>query len=299
MYSQNNGSCAKGKIKSERSVVSQKSNIKSRSIFPKIRFWVGFAVLVGIFIATYFYVAFSPCVWLRLGPITFMCPVGFFEIILSAKTVPLSLLPGMAMVFLLIFAIGRAWCGWVCPASLAGSSAAGLFKWLLPTFLFQSVRKGYGKVSVFAQTRVQFSFADGLAVFAGLLLGIAVFSYPFWSIICPLGVVSRNIVAFGTNFHLRFDMLFLLLPLLVLPFFKGGWKCSCPVGLTHGLVSGNKALLKPVLKLDNNCNQCGLCKKLCPVEQNPALGVVDSALCTRCGICVEKCPKNSLAFKIK
>ncbi|MGA1824352.1 MAG: 4Fe-4S binding protein [bacterium] len=77
------------------------------------------------------------------------------------------------------------------------------------------------------------------------------------------------------------------------------WCRFCPMGTMQGMI-GKKSYL---LKIGRDCSQCGLCKKVCPIETYPGLyknkGKVNSEDCMRCFNCVVNCPHNALSFNKK
>jgi len=74
------------------------------------------------------------------------------------------------------------------------------------------------------------------------------------------------------------------------------WCSVCPMATFQGLFSSSNYLLK----VEENCRQCGVCGKSCPLEITPGLyrnqGFVDGSLCMRCANCVQNCPKQALSF---
>ena len=53
-----------------------------------------------------------------IGTLCALCPVGFLQIAAASGSVPWALLPGVLIVLLIVFALGRAFCAWLCPTSL-------------------------------------------------------------------------------------------------------------------------------------------------------------------------------------
>ncbi len=45
------------------------------------------------------------------------------------------------------------------------------------------------------------------------------------------------------------------------------------------------------------CNQCGVCKEVCPsdaISNNDGIYIIDPKKCTLCQICVNECPQNAM-----
>jgi ferredoxin-type protein NapH len=74
------------------------------------------------------------------------------------------------------------------------------------------------------------------------------------------------------------------------------WCNFCPMATMQGLYSQNTYLLK----VTDDCKQCGLCRKVCPVQTYPGeyktQGYVPSKECMRCGNCIVNCPKKALSL---
>ena len=74
------------------------------------------------------------------------------------------------------------------------------------------------------------------------------------------------------------------------------WCSLCPMAIFQGLIAPRTYLLQ----VGENCRECGVCEKVCPIETNPgrmrSMGSVKSADCMRCGNCVVNCPAGALKF---
>ncbi len=273
---------------------------KSRSAwYRRARVITGAFVLLGIMAASRLNVPFSPCVFLRLGPVTLACPLGTLEVNLAGHTLIWGLLPGFIIVCALLFILGRMWCGWVCPASLAGNAIGNACAFLLPG-PSSAVKSRWRGLAEKISGRFSPGKAQMLGLLFGLLLGALIFGYPFWSIVCPLGVVSRALIEAAVHLRPRLDLLFLLLPVLGMLFFRWGWKCACPVGLLHGLAAAPGRTLLPMAdpNAPKPCNECGLCRLVCPAGLYPAKEI-STALCTKCLRCIEHCPRGCLKLALR
>ncbi|MDR2503932.1 MAG: 4Fe-4S binding protein [Deltaproteobacteria bacterium] len=268
---------------------------KSHLSYARLRLSIGVLMLAGIAAAARLGWPFSPCVFLRLGDLVLACPLGALEVSLAGHTLIAGLLPGFLLSAALIFLLGRLWCGWLCPASLAGSALARAGGFLIPGAA-GAMRQRRRKLAAFTAP-LALGRTHALGFLCGLLLGAYIFRYPLWSILCPLGVVSRSIIEAALFFRPRWEAVFLLLPCLMALFWKNGWKCACPVGLTHGMLALPNRTFTPALKTKQNCTRCGLCAKACAAGLEPHKGIT-TLDCSKCLRCLEHCPKGCLKLEL-
>ena len=135
---------------------------------------------------------------------------------------------------------------------------------------------------------------DTMALIAGLALGTALFGYPAFSLICPVGVVSRNIIELAVHGRLRSDLVLLVIPVIFGLFYKTGWKCFCPVGVVRGVLAGENKTLVPVVNRDT-CLSCGKCSRKCPAGIDVEHTVPDPTICSKCFVCVDTCPVKAVS----
>jgi len=263
----------------------------------KLRSWSGFLVLTGILLAAYFQYPFSGCSYLKLGYLRLVCPVGFVEATLATKSIIWELVPGFAIICILLFVLGRAYCSWVCPAAQAGDKLVGFIGKFMPPSLMNGVGRKWRRARKRISGKLNLGFRDGTALFIGAGVGIAVFGYPFFCLFCPIGVVSRNLIELATHYTLRLELVMLALPLLLGLFFRSGWKCMCPVGTLRGLIAKPNRTLIPI-KNTELCNGCRKCEQVCPSGLSPFLNILDPTKCIKCFKCVDECPQKALAVKI-
>jgi ferredoxin len=70
----------------------------------------------------------------------------------------------------------------------------------------------------------------------------------------------------------------------------------CPIGAVYSLF--NKGSLMHLKMGDADaCGQCGLCRKVCPMDIDPEKSQ-NQLECIRCNECVANCPKSCLKFKV-
>jgi ferredoxin len=68
----------------------------------------------------------------------------------------------------------------------------------------------------------------------------------------------------------------------------------CPIGAVYSLF--NKGSLMHLAFDKNTCIQCGICRKVCPMDIDPVQNP-NQLECIRCNECVAACPKSCLKFR--
>lgn len=271
--------------------------MKDKSAIPGLRarrtvHTVLFALLV---LGVWQGIAFTGCTYLQIGFLRLICPVGFIEALLSTRTVLWELVPGFLFILGLIVLLGRAYCAWICPATFVARQGLWVCSAVFPAKVTKAVAASLSAVRGKIHTLWQPTGGDALAVCVGLGLGIVLAGYPAWSIICPVGTLSRGIIDGVIHHQLRLDSLFLLLPVLAGLLHVHGWKCLCPLGSVHGAISvANRTARVRV----PSCVHCRACAKVCPMGLQPdSTGTFTDRNCIKCLECLNVCPKRPAKSK--
>ena len=145
-------------------------------------------------------------------------------------------------------------------------------------------------------------------ILGGALASSAVFGFPVFCLICPVGLTFALTVALWrlfefneTNWAILWFAGFLVLELLVLR----RW-CSrfCPLGALWTLASRLNRFFRPTAREDL-CTRmthgvpCTICRDVCPEGIDPASVANDPMLlarCTKCGACAAACPTGAVHF---
>ena len=145
-------------------------------------------------------------------------------------------------------------------------------------------------------------------ILGGALASSAVFGFPVFYLICPVGLTFALTVALWrlfefneTNWAILWFAGFLVLELLVLR----RW-CSrfCPLGALWTLASRLNRFFRPKAREDL-CTRmthgvpCTICRGVCPEGIDPASVANDPMLlarCTKCGACAAACPTGAVHF---
>jgi ferredoxin-type protein NapH len=255
-----------------------------------IRHYVRLAVIILIVSAAFFGLPIAGCCYMKIGYLRLICPIGFLEVCLATHRFYWTLFPAFLAVFLILFLLGRFFCSWVCPASFLGQQVQKVAKKILPRRLVSIVLCGWRK---FENKAPQLGHRDSIALMVGAFIGIFLFGYPFISLFCPIGVISRNIIELFIHFRLRYDLALVIIPLMFGLFFTRTWKSCCPIGTLRGLEASFNRTFIPVVDHDL-CKACGKCQRVCPFGLNPQEGVVDTQLCVKCLQCIDACPQKAI-----
>jgi ferredoxin-type protein NapH len=261
----------------------------------KLRDWWRSLSIVLIVAAIFFKLPITFCA-LQLGFVFLICPMGFLEFSLAAKSFAIQLLPGMLIVIASIIIFGRAFCSWLCPSRFFGNMTQTIGHKKIP-LIESSIRTRYINLRNHINGKLNLNWRDGMALFAGLMIGIWIFEFPAYTIFCPIGVLSRNLIELGTHFRLRWDLFFLAIPLVVGLFFNLGWKCACPVGLLQGVLATSNRTFQPVIQQDR-CAGCGKCVENCGAGVNLHKNEFSSFSCSKCLNCIRDCNKKAVDLKL-
>ena len=219
------------------------------------------------------------CAALGLSMLRFICPIGFLEISLATRSIVWTALPYTLLALGIVVLVGRFPCGWLCPIYKFKHRAASV----LPIGRLQSASR---------RVPVRATWRDGVAVLVGVLAVSAITGYPVYCIVCPIGILSRNLISLGTHFTLHPDVILLAFYPLVLGVFMD-WQRVCPVGGVGGLAN-QTAPLQPVGVNREACNRCGECLEACPEDIRLFEEDIDMGSCTACLLCYEACPGNAV-----
>ena len=142
------------------------------------------------------------------------------------------------------------------------------------------------------------------AVLVGTLASAAVFGFPVFCLICPVGLTFATII--GLWNLVQFDepsWALIIFPIILIAEVTVLRKwCSkiCPISALVSLLSNLNVTLRPRVKADaclrSRGVDCHACVDVCPEQLDPHSGRIPE--CSKCGKCVEACPAKAISIKL-
>ena len=252
----------------------------------------------SLLLVSYDYV--GPGAWL-------ICPVGGLQTLLTGQVTIVLLLPTVvALVLFLIpnFVLGNVFCGWACPLGTLIDSFDTAVERFMPTLNLR--REEFAKRNTEKERSTQgflcptcffgkiignryASVANGVLVAS--LVGSAVFQFPVFCTICPIGISTKGMFHLKAWTRITGAMMPIILELWAIPAIaillslrmKRYWcRKICPVGVTLNIAGSFSPLVRPTV-VSEKCVMKG-CPKDCEdyhMDYCAACRVVDRKRCER------------------
>ncbi|MDR3307635.1 MAG: 4Fe-4S binding protein [Coriobacteriales bacterium] len=255
-----------------------------------------------------------------------ICPLGALESFLASKSFFLRTLIVFAAAVILTVALGKVFCAWVCPVApvrtlldliarrrqtskLAdkdtGESKLQTTELAAVSGAVDQSGSGCAKdCSTCASKRAKLDSRH--LVLAGSLLSAAIFGFPVFCLVCPIGLIFGTIIVVwqfigfdDVSLSLLIYPALLIVELLVLR----KWCAKfCPLGALLSLLSLPNRLLRP--KVDTaKCLRakgadCHVCQDVCPEGIDPHFsdGLHE---CSKCALCKDECPSKAITIPLR
>lgn len=223
-----------------------------------------------------------------IGPVWITDPLIGLQAVLTTIKMDQQLLLSMVIPVLVAFALGRVFCGWVCPQNTISEMADALAEKL-------------GIKRVFAaRTKARARYA----VLAVLLLLVPLTSIPLAGFLSAPGIISVQTAQFVSHHAVGLELSLIGLIVASELFLMRRVWCNtiCPVGSFLGLFRARRTL-KVIFAEDGGrlCGKCLACVDSCPLGLDPMRAGLYPQ-CHNCGACVAVCreikaEKSPLVFK--
>lgn len=273
------------------------------------------------------------------GAISLICPVGALSTLVASKTLVPQVVISLAIVVLLIVLFGRAFCGWLCSVPVMQrvlgvhpddkkrkkkAKRASYKPAAKPTCA--TVEAALANPVVVAEPEAKTECSGGSCsscagcaeqqakaldarywVLGGSLLSAAIFGFPVFCLVCPVGLTFATIFLIIRLFSGSVSWALLVVPVLLiveLVLLRKWCHRFCPIGAVMALVSKANRFFVPTID-DQKCietttgHSCGRCAAACPESidlRNLAQSPRPINECIKCRRCVDVCPKKAITM---
>lgn len=259
--------------------------------------------------------------------ISILCPLGALTSMLASKTIIPRALISLVVAFVVIVLVGRAFCAWVCPVPLVsrlrgafsrkpkgsaerdvaagvgagpnGNDGAGSFHACSACGACGQAAAGSGK-GAGADSRY--------LVLGGSLLTAAVFGFPVFCLVCPIGLTFATVVVIFLLFtHGSVTWSVVVIPALLLVevvFFRKWCSHICPLAALMNLAGKLNRTWRPKVDasvcLESRGAHCHKCASSCAegIDLTNLSAGAPLGNCTKCRACLEACPAHAISMPL-
>ena len=295
----------------------------ARFPFPKARALVFAAFVAFVVAGLAFRIGAGTPSAFGIDAIAAVCPLGALETMAGAKDVMLHPLLLLIAVVAIIVLVGKAFCAWLCPVPW-------LQKLVRPKPSRKSAEPSAGDSSCDATCgsscgsscaaegacpscalapvggkRDGFRLDTRHATLLGALGTTAVFGFPVFCLVCPVGLTFATLIGLWhlfqfheTSWGLILFPAILAIEVLVLR----KWCVNiCPISALVSLISNANRTLRPRVDraacLRERGIDCRACVDACPEQVDPHSARIPE--CSKCGACIASCPAQAIRLKLR
>jgi ferredoxin-type protein NapH len=278
---------------------------------------------------------------LGIGVISAICPLGVLETGLAELTLAPRAIIALLLALAFTVVLGKVFCAWICPTSLlqrwfpgrkrkrkelndeietmsevvqsgmqdggADAEAARLEGDVGEVVPVITVADGVDKAN---DKHRNIKFDSRHVVLGGSLLSAAVFGFPVFCLICPVGLTFASLLViyrlFGFGEITWAVIVFPMILVLELVVFRKWCSKICPLGALLSLGASLNRFFRPQID-ESKCLvgkgvECSVCAKACSRERidlrRPAASKGALGDCTKCRDCADACPAKAISFPL-
>jgi len=250
---------------------------------------------------------------LGYGAISAICPLGALETALAGRTIHLRMLIAFACAIFVIAILGRFFCAWICPAPIfrdwiSGRTLEGRTHRSAPT-VDSAATEQIGRIKIGRTHRSAPTIDSRHFILGGALLSSAVFGFPVFCLVCPVGLIFATFIGAWRLFQYNeTSWMLLVFPaifILEIVICRKWCRKICPLGALLSILSGLNPLFRPRVNRSlcrhiSKKMDCELCKGVCEekIDLHHSEKSRPMAECTKCRECADVCPAGAITFPL-
>jgi ferredoxin-type protein NapH len=269
-----------------------------------------FLVLVAAGLA--FKTGFGTLCDMGYNAVSVICPLGALETALAGRALPLRTLISLVCAVVIIAILGRFFCAWICPAPFFYDwiSGPGHKKTPANAAVTQTEISGGKDVSLEHRPLYEkLSLDSRHFILGGALLSSAVFGFPVFCLVCPVGLILAAFIGVWRLFQYNEPswtlLVFPVIFFLEIVICRKWCRKICPLGALISILSGLNPLLLPrvnkgLCRHASKKMDCELCRSVCgehiDLHHSEKSRLITE--CTKCRECADVCPEGAISFPL-
>ena len=142
------------------------------------------------------------------------------------------------------------------------------------------------------------------ATLLGALGATAVFGFPVFCLVCPIGLTFATFIGLWHLFQFNETtwglIIFPVILVMEVAFLRKWCAKICPVSALVSLIASANRILRPRVRreacLRTSGIDCRVCVEACPEQVDPHSPRIPE--CSKCGACIEACPAHAIDLKL-
>ncbi len=267
---------------------------------------LGVFVIVGIGLALH--TGTGTLSSMGVGIVASICPLGALESFFGTWAFVPRALIALVAVTIIVVIVGKAFCAWACPVP----HIQNLFKTKKRRQIEEQARRESSLLALSsyqAESHIPTkpTFDTRYVVMGGALLSTAIFGFPVFCLVCPVGLSFATFILlwrFVQFNEITGGLLIFPAVLLIEVVLLRTWCMKlCPLGALLSLVSRFNKTWRPSVDTSaclRNKDEvpCATCSAVCPEYADPHsdLGERSMVECVKCHNCADSCPAHAITF---